>query len=118
MAHLINNLLEIARPETEKMPTERIETNIPELLERISGAFEPLLKEKGLRLEIKIELGTPASYRTHPEQIRSIFTNLLSYAVKFTREGSIRVKAAPLSGRRGIRLPVSDTGIGIKPADL
>lgn len=118
MAHLINNILDIARIETGKMPSERIETNIPELLERISGPFEPLLKEKGLSLEIRVEPGTPVRFRTNPEQIRSIFANLLSNAVKFTREGGILLKAEPLSRERGIRLTVSDTGIGIKPDDL
>lgn len=118
MVHLINNILDISRIETGKMPTHRIETDLPELLKKISLSFEPLLKEKELDFKIKISPGTPKRFSTDPEQLRSVITNLLSNAVKFTTKGKIRLIAAPLSGNRGIRLTVSDTGIGIRPEDL
>lgn len=118
MVRLINNILDLARIETGKMEVMRLEIDILEMLERIAVPFEPFIEEKGLRFERSFAPGCPRTVPTDPEKIRSIVTNLLSNAVKFTREGVIRLTAEPLAGGGGIRLAVSDTGIGIAGKDF
>jgi len=53
---------------------------------------------------------------TDPEKLRQIILNLLGNAVKFTKQGEIRISACQDSG--GFKLAVADTGIGIEQADM
>lgn len=116
--HLVNNILDFSKIDSGKMPVQVVKTNPRELVERVSMLFEPFLREKGLQLEQKIDPDSPAIVMTDPLKIKSALINLLSNAIKFTSRGVIRIDLCSLSGRRGIRLSVSDTGIGIAPQEL
>ncbi|MDC4223810.1 MAG: HAMP domain-containing sensor histidine kinase [Candidatus Manganitrophus sp.] len=115
-AHLVNNILDFSEIDSGKMPLQMTPTNPKELVERVSMVFEPFLREKGLRLEQRIDPGCPTMIMTDPLKLKSALINLLSNAIKFTPQGEIRV--ALRSGQRGIQLSVSDTGCGIGPQRL
>lgn len=116
--HLVNNILDFSKIDSGKMPVQVVETNPRELVERVSMLFEPFLREKGLQLEQKIDPDSPAIVMTDPLKIKSVLINLLSNAIKFTSRGVIRIDLCPLMVRRGIRLSISDTGIGIGAQEL
>lgn len=118
LVRLINNILDLARIESGKMDPKIMETNLPELLERITITFEPFLREKGLTLEKRVAPTCPIRFLTDPSLIRSMLTNLLSNAVKFTHQGIIRIELNPLTEDPGVQIIVSDTGIGIEPQRL
>lgn len=118
LVRLINNILDLARIESGKMDPKMMETNLPELLERITITFEPFLREKGLTLEKRVAPTCPIRFLTDPSLIRSMLTNLLSNAVKFTHQGIIRIELNPLTEDPGVQIIVSDTGIGIEPQRL
>jgi PAS domain S-box-containing protein len=126
LLRLINNILDLAKMESGKMPTWLIETDLPELLERVCMVFEPFIHEKGLRLDQKISPSLPKPFLTDPNKIKSILGNLLSNAIKFTERGEIEISLQPLSGidregapsPKGIQMIVSDTGAGIEMEDL
>ena len=57
-------------------------------------------------------------FRGDPGRVRQVLTNLISNAIKFTAQGSIRIEVsvtAPTAGRSLVRFAVTDTGIGIAP---
>ncbi|WDT76299.1 MAG: HAMP domain-containing sensor histidine kinase [Candidatus Manganitrophus sp.] len=116
--HLVNNILDFSKIDSGKMPVQVVETNPRELLERVSMLFEPFLREKGLQLEQRIDPDCPAIVMTDPLKIKSALINLLSNAIKFTPRGTIQIGLCSLPGQRGIRLSVSDIGIGIAPQEL
>jgi PAS domain S-box-containing protein len=126
LLRLINNILDLAKIESGKMPIQMIETDLQELLERISIVFEPLIQEKGLRLEWNVAPSFPNRFLTDPDKVKSILGNLLSNAIKFTQKGMIGINLQPLPSSckqgllspPGIKIVVSDTGIGIEQADL
>ncbi|NKE70812.1 PAS domain S-box protein [Nitrospiraceae bacterium HYJII51-Mn-bac16s-1-B09] len=118
LVRLINNILDLARVESGKMDPKMMETNLPELLERVSITFEPFLREKGLTLERRVAPSCPLRFLTDPSLIRSMLTNLLSNAVKFTHQGVIRVELDQTTEDKGVQITVSDTGIGIEPQRL
>ena len=62
---------------------------------------------------MSFEAGAPGVYRGDPVRIRQVLNNLISNALKFTGDGGVRVGVCRLDG--GVRLTVTDTGIGIPP---
>lgn len=75
----------------------------------------------GLQLTALIEADVPSVVRGDEVRVRQVLTNLVSNAVKFTHEGEVSVRVGQ-SGHAGdrvvVRFEVSDTGIGIEPAQL
>jgi len=121
---LIDDVLNISRIESAKMPLEIEELNMKNIVESVIPAFDPLIRQKGLTLSLKLSEQLPAVYGDE-EKIKQILSNLLSNAVKFTHKGAITI-AASVSDR-GVKpgetplfleVCIADTGIGIKEDDL
>jgi signal transduction histidine kinase/ActR/RegA family two-component response regulator len=80
-------------------------------------------KEKGLDLSCEIAEKTPQSLWGDDARLRQILVNLVGNAIKFTREGSIVVRAWPESGgenlegkaQEWLHFLVGDTGPGVLP---
>jgi PAS domain S-box-containing protein len=117
LVHLINNILDLAKMESGKFKCKITETEVVELIERVSINFKPFFEEKGLVFRIKIDPAFPKTFMTDPAHMRAILSNLLSNAIKFTERGIVEVGLNLMMGNR-MELKVSDTGFGIKPDDL
>jgi signal transduction histidine kinase len=110
---LINDILDLSKIETGKMSLH-LETFSPaELLEQSADAIRPLLRDNNNELHMASLDGLPTLYND-PAKFRQIFTNLLSNANKFTRDGIITVRGKAPKNRPGwVELTVQDTGIGM-----
>jgi two-component system, sensor histidine kinase and response regulator len=89
------------------------------LLDEVVAGLRPLADEKRLALEVHSD---PKSVALNCDRraVSQILINLTNNAIKFTDEGSVRIKLGQRSAgaRRVTRFAVSDTGRGIAPADL
>jgi signal transduction histidine kinase len=112
---LINGLLDLSRIEAGMMEINEEELNLGELIKDTLSTFVPLVKEKNLQLHTEIDRELPPVYADRT-RIRQVITNLVGNAIKFTDEGDIRVRA--FSSEEGVRVAVSDTGVGIYPEDI
>ncbi|MGN6482055.1 response regulator [Luteibacter sp.] len=114
---LINDILDLSRIEAGHVEIAAEPLSVEALLERVRETFEPLTAEKHLALRIEMAPGAPARLIGDDQRLRQVVKNLVANAVKFTEAGevSLRVDAAP--GDR-VRFTVTDTGIGIDPAQL
>src|SRR5438093_12124135 len=78
-----------------------------------------LVRERAGRRSITLHTAVDArlgQVRADERKIRQVVLNLLSNAIKFTPEGGrIEVRAVPVDG--SVEVSVSDTGVGIAPAD-
>jgi two-component system sensor histidine kinase/response regulator len=111
---MVNDLLDISKLEAGQMVLEITEFPVAEVIETALGSVRGLAEQK--RLELSADVA-PADLRLRADQekIRRALTNILGNAVKFTREGSVRVQARGENG--GVLISVADTGEGIPPAD-
>jgi CheY-like chemotaxis protein len=111
MSGLLNALLDISKLESGAIKPEPTDFTVAAIFEELRAEFASIAANKGLRLEI--ETCNDAVY-SDPSLVEQILRNLGSNAVKYTREGGVRLRClheAPL-----LRIEVLDTGVDI-PAD-
>lgn len=112
---LINRVLDFSRIEAGKMDVHP-EIFAPEtLLNEVVALVTPMVAEAGNRLETEY-LGLPPRILADPMKLRQCLLNLLSNASKFTRGGTIRLRA--FLEEDCLVLAVQDSGVGISPQDM
>ena len=113
---LINNLLELAKIEGGQLRIRRRPVRLRQLVEQLVEAARPLAERKGVALEARGLDEVPEMY-LDPDAMEKVLVNLIGNALKFTDAGGvIEVIAEPAED--GLRLVVSDTGIGLPPEQL
>ncbi|MBI3803425.1 MAG: hybrid sensor histidine kinase/response regulator [Nitrospirae bacterium] len=111
---LVDDLLDLTKIESRKMPVNIEVVDLPELLEDVHIGIRPLFEKKSLSVAWEIEEGLPM-IESDPYKIRQIITNLLSNALKFTESGGVTISIRRRLRNEGIEIVVQDTGIGIPP---
>ena len=110
---IINDILDLSKIEAGKLELETIEFNLPDLIDETLALFIKPAAEKALQVTREIHPDTPIWVKGDPTRIRQILLNLLSNALKFTREGRIEVRVRPSKTGPGLHFEVRDSGIGI-----
>ena len=105
---LIKSLLDISRLDAGVMKPDISDVSIRDLMFAVHSDFEPLAREKGLRMRL---VATDAVVACDPLLLKRLIGNLASNAVRYTLRGGILLGAR----RRGdgLRIDVIDTGVGI-----
>ena len=113
---IINEILDISRIEAGRMPLQLSTFAIPELVAEVKAELEPIV----LRSKLALTLDLPRDLKpvtTDRQKVKQILLNLLSNALKFTHHGGVTITGRFSPRDRRLSLSVSDTGIGIAPAD-
>jgi PAS domain S-box-containing protein len=116
LLRLVNDILDFSKIEARKLELDAVDFDVRELIGDCLKAFSASANEKGLELIHRVAADVPASLRGDPGRINQIMLNLVSNAIKFTRQGEIVVRLVQESlhaDHAMLRLSVSDTGIGI-----
>ncbi len=108
MSRLLNALLDISKLESGAVRPEPSDFTVANLFEQLRREFANIAESKGLRLEIETCLDSVHSDRALVEQV---LRNLVSNAIKYTREGWVRLRC--LHETALVRIEVLDTGVGI-----
>jgi PAS domain S-box-containing protein len=111
MSRLLNALLDISKLESGAVKPEITDFTVAALFEELRSEFATLAASKGLRLETDTCQDT---IHSDPSLVQQILRNLVSNAIKYTREGSVRLRC--VHEETTVRIEVLDTGVGI-PAD-
>jgi two-component system, sensor histidine kinase len=111
MSRLLNALLDISKLESGAIRPEPTDFTVTAIFEELRMEFASIAANKGLLLEV--ESCQDAVY-SDPSLVEQILRNLVSNAVKYTREGGVRLRC--LHEAALVRIEVLDTGVGI-PAD-
>jgi CheY-like chemotaxis protein/anti-sigma regulatory factor (Ser/Thr protein kinase) len=111
---LIEEILDFSRIEAGKADLATEEVDVPDLVNGVVELLAPRAQGKGLEIAAMFEVGTPQQVVGDPARLRQVLLNLAGNAVKFTDAGGVGVRVG--GDAQGLRIVVSDTGIGI-PAD-
>ncbi len=108
---LIADLLEWSRVKEAPMPKEAGLSRLDTALEDVVEQFEAQAAEKHLQLGVEVSGDIPP-VRAGPEALKSVWTNLVGNAIKYTPDGgSVQIRLACHDGH--VVGQVSDSGIGI-----
>jgi signal transduction histidine kinase len=114
---MITDLLDLSRAEANKLVLHEETVDLAATVDSVLRMFRQEAARQGVRISFDVPQ-QPAMIRGDARLLRQLLINLVSNALKFTpRGGSIGVDLNSTAGK-GIRLRVSDTGIGISAKDL
>lgn len=122
LLRLINDILDISKLEAGKYKIKEETFDVKQAIEETVAAQVPLANNKGLQLDCSFGNNIPKLVKGDGQRIQQVLNCLLSNAIKFTSEGSVRVKIASMDmegeNKVKIRMAVADTGIGISEANM
>src|SRR5687768_856442 len=119
MLHLVEGLLTLARSEEGLVAMKYELVDIRPMLE--DAVEMARLLSGGKALEVSLHAPTSLAVRGGASQLRQVFLNLVSNAVKFTESGYVDVRGRVIEeGAEGtwVEVRVADTGVGIAPEEL
>lgn len=122
LLRLINDILDISKLEAGKYKIKEEIFDIKQAVEETVAAQVPIATNKGLQLDCSFSNNIPKLVKGDGQRIQQVLNCLLSNAIKFTADGSVRVKITSMdmgdSDKVKIRMAVADTGIGISEANM
>jgi signal transduction histidine kinase/CheY-like chemotaxis protein len=115
LSELVNDLLDLAKVEAGKIEVRPSSFEVSDLFATLRGMLRPLLVQGSSVALIVEEPDGIGQIYSDEGKIAQILRNFISNALKFTEQGEVRVTA--LQRGHTVSFSVSDTGIGIAPAD-
>lgn len=108
---ILNDILDISKIEAGKLELESATFDLLEMGRTVYDLWANVAASKGVKLSYEAEPGASLWVTGDPVRVRQILLNLVSNALKFTADGEVRMEIDQDPG--GVRIRVSDTGIGI-----
>ena len=117
LLEIINNILDIAKIENNKVELESVVFEPIAEFENAVEVYAPKAAEKGIDFALFIDPNLEKPLKGDPTKIKEVLINLISNAVKFTPKGGEIVveirKREKINSKVVIDFSVEDTGIGI-----
>ncbi len=113
---IVGDILDVAKIESKQVRVEAVDVVPAELVRELAEAYSAEASRKGLTLRWECERSCYEAMKVDLRKLEHILRNLLGNAVKFTRAGTIELKAKFSTGPEGdsmLRFEIKDTGIGI-----
>ncbi len=114
---IVSDILDISKIEQNKVEIVKTKFSLKLMMQECFHDLSLIANDKGIEVGYYVDPQIPEQVIADAQKIKQIITNLISNAVKFTKEGRIVLKAL-LLGKEGedsdIEIEVCDTGIGIE----
>ncbi|MBO4680254.1 MAG: response regulator [Lachnospiraceae bacterium] len=120
---MINDILDLSKMEAGKMTINPVKYSTSALTYEVADIMRSDAIAKGLGFKLEVNDNLPAELYGDDVRIRQVVINLVSNAIKYTREGSVTLRVwfkntKPAEKTGLLYVSVIDTGIGIKEEDL
>lgn len=112
---VIADILDLSKIEAGQFRLHEQATPVAHIVESCAIMLRERALRKNLRLDVEVPQGMP-DLMADPLRIKQVLLNLLSNAIRFTDEGHVTLSVE--HGAQGFTFRVTDTGIGMTPADL
>jgi len=118
---ILNDILDISKIEAGKLDFEHIAFDFKHIINNIVILHAQKAETQGVNLQQKYDDELPDYVMGDPIRLRQIIINLVSNALKFTRQGEVNISIEVISNdekKVRLKIAVTDTGIGIPEAAL
>ena len=118
---IINDILDYSKIEANKVELESIPFDLKKMLHKLLETWHLKAKGNDIALNLNVDSQVPDNLQGDPYRLNQILLNLISNALKFTKQGSVTLNAQVQSeenDRYDILFEVKDTGIGIPQKKL
>ena len=118
---IINSILDFSKLEDGKMELVPVEYELSAMITNLVKSVSKRAKDKGLELIVNVDEKLPVKLYGDDMRISQVISNLLTNAIKYTKEGKVEFDIKMISSDEenvDILVKVTDTGIGIKKEDL
>ena len=115
MALMVTQILDATRIEEGRMVLEKAPCDLDSLVRKTVETYFAVLNKNNNRLILRIPIDLPR-LNADSTRLQRVFVNLISNALKHTKDGTILIKAE--ADEECITVTVKDTGSGISPEDL
>ena len=114
---IVDNLLDLSRIQIGELQPMDENLRLPKLLANSVAAVSEKASRKGVAVHVEAAAALP-KLSADRRMLKQMVRNLLTNAVKFTPESGSVAIGCEVDHDGGIRITVSDTGIGIAPDNL
>jgi len=116
---IINDIIDISKIEAGQFENHKSPTNLNNLLQEVVDVFD-VQRINGMQKGVHIHLNNQLNelfqdIETDPVRLKQVLHNLISNAVKFTKEGGVFIDV--FAEKEGVHFIIKDTGIGISQED-
>lgn len=111
LSEMVDDLLDLAKVDAGRITVSPEWFEMVDLFAALRGMFKPILFSSSVSLIFEEPHDVPRIY-SDDHRLSQILRNFISNALKFTRQGDVRVSARAL-GSHEIEFAVTDTGVGI-----
>lgn len=118
---LVNDILDLSQIENQKMEIIPVEYDTKEFFTEVVDLMQVRMQEKKLDFFVDLDGKIPSVLYGDEKRLKQILINLLTNAVKYTKEGSVTLAARAEQIRKdaiNLRISVADTGVGIRKENL
>ncbi len=117
---IINDILDFSKIDSGKMELIESEFNIASTLNDVINMAMTRKGNKDIEIIVDVAPDIPCGLYGDELRIRQVVINLITNAIKFTKEGSVTLKVSKTDQDYGVNLSISviDTGIGITDENL
>ena len=119
---LINDILDLSKVEAGRMELVLSEYHVRSLADEVLNMMDVMASQRGLALKREFDMAMPSRYLGDEGRIKQILINLLNNALKFTKQGYVKLSVSAGQGQTQdtqlLTFRVEDTGCGIREEDL
>ena len=117
---IVNGILDISKIEANKIEIVNVDYSTRKLIKDTSSLINARIGSKLIDFKVEIDEKLPKVLYGDSMRVKQILINLLTNAVKYTKEGYIKltIKAAKRNEKCRLTIIVEDTGIGMTEEDL
>jgi len=121
LARIINDILDFSKLQNGKLTLEKVHFAVLQIMEDVYSLFERQALRNNTRLSYSISPDAPEILLGDPYRLKQIVINLVSNAVKFTKNGKVHFSincGEKKTDRVELVLEVTDSGIGIEESKI
>lgn len=117
LRQLVMDVLKLSRWDLGRVSVAFGQVDLNQLVARESALLLPRAEAAGVSLEVTTDPDLPPVWG-EPTQLAELINYLLMNALQYTPAGRIQLATHYLAEQSAVRLVISDTGLGIDPADI